>query len=892
MALPVEDLRGGLFEALDSGVGRLIVGAPTGSGKSTCLPVMLLEKLGGRVLVLQPRRVAARMLARSVENLFGMRGRVGWHVRFDKHYGENTEIVFLTEGILARKLISDPSLAGVSAVVFDEFHERNIYADLSLALALRAQETVRPDLKIAVCSASMDSAALSEYLGAESRAFSCGTRLFDIDMRYAPPRDSRVPAWESAAASFEELSRELKEGNFLIFMPGAYEISRTVGKISGSPSAKGFDVLPLHGDLPPKQQDAVLAPSGRRKVIVSTNVAETSLTIDGVRCVIDSGLARVARFDPVRGVNTLLVERASLASAAQRAGRAGRTCNGVAVRLWRKRDEEFFERFSDSEISRLDLSQTLLWLKSAGMDFDSLRLFERPRAESVSRAVETLRDLGALDGNMRISATGRVMARFPMEPRCARLVLEGAKSGVLEDACAVAALAETGRIKLPLSNPYDAEARADMVGDAASEPEELVRLCRLAKANGFSDDFCRRYGIHSANARKVIALAADFERLARGIFPKGARTAVKPAEGMDIPAAPRETLSSAKNAAPESAPFARSAGIIPNAAGASVSNPASSQGGALARCVLSAFSDRLCVRANLATLHCRLSKGRGGEVSKESRAWAQNLFVAMELEERDAAGGASIKASLATPVSEELLRDLFPDDFKTETGVYYDPSHKRVVARSSAKFRDFILSEKDSGKVPADQAAKILRDEILAGRILLKNYGEACERFVSRVNFVAAALPDIGIPPIDESAKAVVFEQMCLECSSASDVKNADVLKHLRDWLSAEQLALMDYLAPECASFPNRRKPASIRYETNPPRAVVSARFRDFFDFNPKSLKICDGKILPTYEILAPNGRPVQTTQNLEEFWKTSWPAVKKELKSRYPKHFKADDKY
>ena len=226
-------------------------------------------------------------------------------------------------------------------MVFDEFHERNIYADVSLALALRTQKNLRPDLAIAVCSASMDSDAISAYLGGAEK-FECGARLFPVETEYAPPKDRDSKIWDCAAREFDRLAREESDGSFLIFMPGVYEINKTVAKISASPRSKGFDVFALHGDLPPERQDRILADTGRRKVIVATNVAETSLTIEGVRFVIDSGLARVARFDPNRGVNTLLCERISLASATQRAGRAGRTAAGRVVKLWRKGDEEYF----------------------------------------------------------------------------------------------------------------------------------------------------------------------------------------------------------------------------------------------------------------------------------------------------------------------------------------------------------------------------------------------------------------------------------------------------------------------------------------------------------------------------------------------------------------------
>ena len=429
--LPVDSLREDISSSLKNGLRRFVVSAPTGSGKSTRLPVMFSENLDGKILVLQPRRVAARMLAKSVSSIFGLGDKVGWHVRFDKHYCENTKIIFLTEGILARMILANPSLDGVSAIIFDEFHERNIYADISLALALRTQQTLRSDIAIAVCSASMDSDAIAEYLGEDSKIFSCGTRLHPIEIEYAPPKSQDEKIWDIASRQFDRLAREESDGSFLIFMAGAYEIGKTVSRILENPRSNSFDVFALHGDLPPERQDKILSNTGRRKVIVSTNVAETSLTIEGVRFVIDSGQARVARFDSARGVNTLLCERISLASATQRAGRAGRTASGRVVRLWRKNDETYFDKYTASEISRLDLSQILLWLSASGLSFDDLKLFEIPPTASLIRATQTLRNLGAINTHGEITQLGRDMAMFPTEPRYAKLLIEAGRRNCL-----------------------------------------------------------------------------------------------------------------------------------------------------------------------------------------------------------------------------------------------------------------------------------------------------------------------------------------------------------------------------------------------------------------------------------------------------------------------------
>ncbi len=836
--LPIDSLRTEIVDALNQGLRRLVVAAPTGSGKSTRLPVMLSDSLGGRILVLQPRRVAARMLAKSVTSIFGIKD-VGWHVRFDKHYDENSKIVFLTEGILARMLLANPSLDGVSAIIFDEFHERNIYADISLALALKTQETLRPDLALAVCSASMDSDAIAAYFGENSKVFSCGTRLFPIDIEYSPPKLQSEKVWEHAAREFDKLAREEREGSFLIFMAGAYEIAKTVSKILENPRSKEFDVFSLYGDLPPDRQDKILANTGRRKIIVSTNVAETSLTIEGVRIVVDSGLARVARFDAARGVNTLLCERVSLANAAQRAGRAGRTSAGRVVRLWRKSDEIYFEPYAASEISRLDLSQILLWLLSAGVSFDNLKMFETPPTQSLIRAVETLKNLGATNSSGEVTQLGLDMARFPTEPRYAKLLVDGARRNCLSTISLIAALTDVGRVKLPLDDAFAEAERDALAGDTESEPEEIVSLCFAARENSFAENFCRRLGLHVANIRKAFSVAADLERLARW----------------------RVDSSREKG-----------------------------DSGDIVKCIVGAFSDKIGVRLNKGTLACRFVGGRRGEIAKESRAFARDVFCALEMQERNVAGGVSILASMIVPVSRDILKELFPDDFSEQIETKFDATQKRVVATRAVKFRDLILEESQSGSPDLDEAAKILLEEINAGRLQLKNFDDSARDFIERVNFVAAVCPETGITPIDDVALSEIFSQMCFGMTSYSEVKNADVHSALRDWLSAEQLGLLKYLAPKTVEFPNRKRPSVIRYNAATRRATISSYFRDFFDFDTKKVRICDGKIAPTCELLAPSGRPVQTTQNLDEFWTTSWAAVKKELKARYPKHFKPTD--
>src|SRR4051794_12318448 len=417
--LPIYELEDSIVENLRAH-SRLIIQAPTGSGKSTQVPQILFDHrlLGeGQVVILQPRRLAARLLAArvAVERNSQLGDEVGFQIRFENVTSPRTRIRFVTEGILLRQLIQDPDLKGVSAILFDEFHERHLYGDISLARALRLQETTRPDLKIVVMSATIETAALQKFLEPCATLSSSGRQHpVTIDYLNKPVRPNDYPVWDLAADELVRLA-SLSSGDVLIFMPGKYEIGRTVAAVRASQVSNQFVALPLHGELPPGEQDAALAQYEKRKAIIATNVAETSLTIGGVRVVIDSGLARIARFDPRRGINTLLVEKISRASADQRAGRAGRTAPGHCLRLWTEREHLGRAAQELPEVKRLDLAEVVLTLKASGIDdVVNFRWLEPPDSRALMHAEQLLSDLGALSlGDRRITPLGRRMLAFP-----------------------------------------------------------------------------------------------------------------------------------------------------------------------------------------------------------------------------------------------------------------------------------------------------------------------------------------------------------------------------------------------------------------------------------------------------------------------------------------------
>ncbi|MFM9016592.1 MAG: helicase-related protein, partial [Verrucomicrobiota bacterium] len=365
--LPIDALRPALAEACGR-TRRIVLRAPTGSGKSTRLPQMLVD-LGltqGQVLVLQPRRIAARMLAARIAQERGCRlgGEVGYQVRFDRAESAETRIKFITEALLLRQVASAPSLPGIGAVVFDDFHERSLHSDVGLALARRIQESGRPDLIIVVMSATLDTEGVARWLeGAETLAADGRTYPVEIEHLHVP-RDSRRPVWDLAAEQVGRVLREEPDGDVLVFMPGSYEIMRTIGAVRALSESGGVDVLPLHGELPPEEQDRAVLPGPRRKVIVATNVAETSLTVPGIRSVFDAGLARVKRYRYRHKVEQLQVEPVSQAAAAQRAGRCGRVADGICIRLYDEADHAGRTRFTDPEILRSSLAGVILRMKS------------------------------------------------------------------------------------------------------------------------------------------------------------------------------------------------------------------------------------------------------------------------------------------------------------------------------------------------------------------------------------------------------------------------------------------------------------------------------------------------------------------------------------------------
>lgn len=837
--LPIFELEHAIVDALRT-EHRLVLQAPTGSGKSTQVPQILLDHGlagDGEIVVLQPRRLPTRMLAARVahERSVKLGGEVGYQIRLDKVASAATRIRFVTEGVLLRQLIADPKLRGISAIIFDEFHERHLYGDITLARALDLQEQHRPDLRLVVMSATLDAGILQTYLNPCALLTSRG-RTYPVEIEYLPRSvDSRDhPAWEVAAEELERVANRT-EGDVLVFMPGTFEIGRTMEAIRKSSVRDQFLVLPLHGELPVADQDAAVARYDKRKVIVSTNVAETSLTIDGVRVVIDSGLARIARFDPYRGINTLLIERISRASSDQRAGRAGRTAPGHCLRLWTEREHADRAAQELPEVRRLDLAEVVLTLKASGVeDVAAFRWLEPPDPRALERALLLLQDLGALDRRGRITTLGRRMLAFPAHPRYARMLLAAHEYGCVPDVVLVAALTQGRNIIRRAEGREMQETRDDVLGaKAESDFFTLMRAHRFAQDAHFNPQRCRTLGINPLAAREAAALAEQFLRIARD-------------EGLNID--PKE------------------------------SNPEGVQ-----RCVLAGFPDQVGMRMDAGTLRVALVHGRKGVLARDSVVHHAPLLVASEVREIEGKDAErQILLTLATAIKEEWLRELFPDALEEGVEVRFDSVQRRVMARKSLRFHDLVLRSKESDDVPADAAAALLAEQVEQGNCVLKNWDDAVEQWIVRLNLLADWYPEWELPMLMPEDRRTLIEQICLGATSYREIKERQVWPTVKSWLSPSQQKLVDDYVPERVEMPNGRK-LKITYAPNA-SPTIAVRIQDLYGVESE-VRIAGGRVLVTIQVLAPNHRPIQITQNLANFWKESYPKFKQELQRKYPKH-------
>ncbi len=824
---------------------RILLKAPTGSGKSTEVPGMLVDAgIPGMIIVIEPRRMAARLLAGWVakERKATLGREVGYAVRFDSRYGRETKILYLTDGVFQRWIQDDPELEGVGAVVFDEFHERRLAVDIALGRCLDLQDGARSDLRLVVMSATLETAGLANFL-APVVSLEAGGRTYPVevvhrpdrppvnDRRGGPPRET--PIWEKMVNVCREAISLPDVGNILMFLPGTHEIRKTIELLENSGTARGWDVFPLYSSLPPAAQEAAIAPGGRPKIIVATNVAETSLTIQGVRTVIDSGLARVSAYEPRRAINTLLIQKISRASAEQRAGRAGRTAPGRAYRLWSEADHARRAEFDAPEIHRVDLAEAVLLLIAAGVrEVRDFRWFDSPKDDALRRAEQLLHDLGALNADGSLTEKGAKMAALPLEPRFSRLMLAGHEFGCVAETAFIAAAVQGEGI---FTNKRGAAGRKDFIfNDDESDFACEWRAFESAQEMRFDPLRCGQLGILARGAREI---AQGFDRLRSLAERFGWQW-----QALDFKAN-REAIGHA---------------------------------------MLASFSDQLAIRFNQGTLACRLVGNRRGKLDDESCVKDAPAFVAAEITEVEARE-VIVHLRRATAIDATWLSAMFPEDIAQTDGAAWDEARRRVVSRKETRFRDLVLETKESDHhVNLDQVAEILAGKVLAGELVLKNWDHAVEQWAARLILLGNAMPELEMPGWSSDDKADAIAQICHGAVSYKEIKEANVWRVLREWLSQAQRVALDTYCPERIDLPNGQS-CKITYEPGKD-PFISVRVSHLFGVW-ETPHIVHGRVPLLVHILTPGQKPWQMTKDLKSFWSGGYAQMKKEIAGRYPRH-------
>ncbi|MFO0591218.1 MAG: ATP-dependent helicase HrpB [Polyangiaceae bacterium] len=821
----------------------VVVDAAPGAGKTTRVPSALLDAVPGdkKVLVLEPRRIAAKMAALRVASERGERPgeRVGYAMRFEEQVGPETRLVFMTEGVLTRRLLRDPMLADVGAVVLDEVHERHLEGDLALALLLHLRATRRPDLPLVAMSATIEAERFAARLGGAPVVKSEG-RMFDVTIEHAERTDSRDLALRVVSA-VRRAVEEGPPGDVLVFLPGAAEIRGAMDALGPLAKTADLRVLPLHGSLSIEEQTAAIRPSDRRKVVLATNVAESSLTIDGVVTVVDSGLANVASHSPWTGLPLLKKSPVSKASLAQRAGRAGRTREGRCLRLFTRGDMESRPDFDAPEIARADLAFAVLLLAAAGArDPAALPWLDAPPAQAVLSAMTLLGWLGALDEKGRLTAVGRRMLDFPLHPRLARVVAEAEALGVGRDGAAVAAL--LGERDLVASSFREGPRTAHALGRDGTHSDVLAAL---ETYRGRNRDFS---GPSLSQAR--VAAVSRAEKQIAGALRRSANDSMLLQSDRD------ERLRQA---------------------------------------LLMGFPDRVG-RLRRPSNDTRRSEreilfasGGTAALAAESGVEGVDLVIAVDAEERHEGRGPRTLVRAASAIEADWLLDRFLERIDDRMDVEWNQSAERAEVVRRLMFEGLALEEKAARP---EGEALVLASRELARAAKAKGWrafapGDEIDRFLLRVRFANKHCPDAGLPEIGEAEIESEMASLCEGKRSFSELRAADLPSAIRNLVPPGAARKLAEIAPDAVVLPGGRKAKVTYIEGQPP--FVESRLQDFFGMK-QGPSAAMGRVPIVLHLLAPNHRAVQVTTDLAGFWERHYPAIAKELRRKYPRHAWPDD--
>jgi ATP-dependent helicase HrpB len=794
--------------------GRLLLCAPPGTGKSTQVPFFFLDTVQKPVLVLQPRRIAARNLAvyTAAQRNEAPGATVGYVVRHENKTCLNTRVIYATYGVFLRRALSDPFLEQAGLVILDEFHERTLDMDLALAWMKYISGRKHAAPPFLVMSATLDEKPLLDYLGL-SDAVTVKAAAHPVDLHDQPPL-AHESMEAGACRAVKTLLSEGAGGSVLVFMPGVREIDATIRALAPAAGRARVPLLGLHGRLPLAEQARVIrAPLERgRAVIVSTNVAETSLTVPGVRAVVDSGYERRAAFDPARKRNTLYISRICRASAVQRAGRAGREAPGTCVRLYGGETLKGMAESIVPEIARLELSQAALTLlglldRAGHGDITAVEWLTRPDPLRWNEALADLVDLGAAAADFEkpgpaaiILPPGKKLLKWPVEPRAASAIAAARSREVLEHVCAMLALWENHKFE-------DSADLFGLAGHFLSSPRShewnpavfpaYQQLIRAADKSAGS-------GQKAKDVRKETAMA-----FLKAFF---SRTAVLAVQGARYD-----------------------------------------------------FDDNI---------YAVLDKKRG------ALPRALVAFEVLETAGQKERKQSRIKAYMA--VEPEWIVEARPGRLKTETVYIWDERKKAVVAEEHGKFGDLVLSRKPAqpNKIDKEKIARLLAEKCLSGEVAVMD--DKVRSLLSRIRLIAQGFPEYGLRMPDDDDLRLIYEEACAGARAAKDLTSEKLAKSILAYFGVEISGLLDAMTPERIKLKSGKTARVFYPENGPPE--LSARITDFWGFRGR-FTVCQGKVAGIFDILAPNWRTVQKTDDLDRFWKTAYPEIKPGLKRRYPRH-------
>jgi ATP-dependent helicase HrpB len=804
----------------------VVVQAEPGAGKTTRVPLSLLSEawLGQqKILMLEPRRLAAMNAARFMSQTLGEKvgNTIGYTIRHERCVGQNSRIEVITEGILTRRLQHDPLLNGVGLVIFDEFHERNIHSDVGLALCRDAQQGLREDLKILVMSATLDTAALADLLG-QCPVLTSSGRSYPIEVKYQG--DDRTPLARQVLQA-TRLALQQQSGDILVFLPGEREIRACQRLLTehfgGGGRTSAVAVLPLYGALSFARQQLALQPATQRKVVLATNIAETSLTIVGIGAVIDSGLERRLIFDPASGMNGLITAAISQASATQRAGRAGRLQAGFCYRLWSETTQHGLAEYVVAEICRSDLAalvlELALWGVTDGEQLAQMAWLDLPPNAHVQAAKRLLVDLGALDKQGRITNCGQQMARLPLHPRLAAMVVSAVTAEEQNLACELAVVLEEKDLLPP-------------VADKVSTQSDL--LDRL--------EYWRQARSAQVKQRQIVNCDRSLLALRRRLK----LSAVNPSDNYAD---------------------AESVGDL----------------------LLAAFPDRIAQRRHNSQDSYVLRSGAGAKLSPRCQMIPSAWLVAAQVQHQ---GNGESLIHQASALTREQLLAHFEQQLPWQDEVVWDQAQQRVLGRQCRKLGALVVVQRPQA-IDASLALPLIIAYIQRQGLLCLPWTKAGRQWLQRARFVASHAAAVDWPALEEADLLATLTGWLAPwlsgITSAAALSKIDLLGALHGLLNWAQQQQLEQLAPVSITVPSGSRVAIDYSDADQP--VLAVKLQELFGWQ-ESPCIAGGRVALTIHLLSPARRPLQVTRDLANFWRSTYPEVKKEMKGRYPRHPWPDD--